>query len=606
MSITPYSYGNFPEYRFYISTLSSTSYEAFPLNFLASRLVDTLEDNNIFYRRKFTGTLIFGSNSRVLDVFGVTQNRKDDYILFRDFETSEPCTKLYLTIIKTIGGVSTTYYEGYFSTSDGNFDHDNCTFETSILTEDDYTDLLKEADTEYNILTLTPVITTAIQGSINVAFTRNRYIYNDSIAPAPTDNVLEFLAQQVLPGATISSTFFSNATNPVTLTTNHLKLLTIAQKSDIIRPTSSDAATTAMMSWNGLMEILWGMFQVKWDYDSATNTINVEHISWWGKTAGEDLSTQLLAKSTNKHRYEKELMPKYEKFSFMEASDSNFIGQPIWYDSYCVNQEPKSNVVETSISVTTDLVYIISTPNAIADDGFVILCNYWNAALYVRITAGAYHGAYLGSILLNMDLSWANLHNAFYRHNRVLINGYMNGSITNFWTSQKNIIQECNAIICDPDYNPNNYITTELGEVHFNGEKATVKSSELSPSAAMKFILAYGSPDNTNTGVPDIKYVFIVESGCGKFTATFSEAPTVDYTIHILHIIYDSSRVEVCNGGAGADWVIDHTNPGVEYDLSLCGAIPAGGYIYYPVFSITGLLADGWQVGLINDANCVD
>ena len=148
-------------------------------------------------------------------------------------------------------------------------------------------------------------------------------------------DVIEFLAEKIYDptgvigaAAVVSATFFTDSPNNyVTQSTQRLKYLTIAQKSDIIRPASTDPATTAMMSWNELMDILWTIFQVRWNYDGA-GTFNVEHVSWAGfaPAPGIDLRSQLSCTSTNKYSYLKEKMPKFEKFSFMEADDLNFVG----------------------------------------------------------------------------------------------------------------------------------------------------------------------------------------------------------------------------------------------------------------------------------------
>lgn len=518
MSITPYSYGNIPTYRFYISkVVGSTTYEVFPLNFLSSSLNDSQENDQIFYRRKFAGSLLFGTNSLVIDDSGVTQNRKDDWVLLWGIEQADPCAKLFFTITKTVSGSTTTYWEGHFSTTDGNFDIDKCTFEVTPMTNDDYTDLLSEADTQYNILTVGPVVSTHayLMGVMDVTYTRNRWLLD----------VIEFLADKVISGVTISSDFFTAATNPVTLADNRLLYLTIAQKSDIIRPTSSDQANTAMMSWTELTDILWGMFQVKWSYDGV-NTINVEHISWWTKGVGIDLRTQLACKATNKYSYLKEKMPKYEKFAFMEVDNLNFMGIPIRYDSVCVDQNPDTNVKETSVNVTTDIEYINSNPDAISDEGFVILAN--DNTNHVV----AYMGAYDHSVKLNMDLSWANLHDYYFRHNRILKTGYLNNELITFWTAQKNKVQPCSAIICT-DLDPTEEITTELGEIYFSGAKATIKQADIGPDGKVKFSLLYGPPDTEPTPMADLKYVKVTQVGA-MLTATLSEAADVDFTLTVL------------------------------------------------------------------------
>ena len=542
-------------YRFYL-TVGSTVTEVFPLNFLETSLVDELEKDQIFYRRKFQGSLTF-----------VNTNGDDDFDLLYFIEQTDPCSKLLFSIERS--GV--TYWNGNFSTTDGKFDLDKCTFEITPLPDDDYAPLLDVADAQYNILLVTPIITTrTITGWI---YTRNRLLID----------VIEYLAQQIRVGVTLSSSFFTDATNPATLADNDLLHLTIAQKSDIIRPSSSDAATQANLSWSGLMEILWAMFQIRWDYNSSTNTINVEHISWWSRNPGLDIRPQQISKAGNKFSYLKEKMPKYENFAFMEALNQNFIASRIWYDSSCVDQNADSNTKDISINVTTDLDYIISNPLEIANDGFVILCNYMvGSDYYVR-----------RSVKFNMPLSWASLHNKYFRHNRVLIEGYMNLNLETFWSAQKTKLQTTYAIVCPSDnYNPEDEITTELGELW--GVKGVVQRSELNPNGEMKLSILYGPPNNEQTPIEDIKTVEVItapnnyDEGVNLFTAYLSIPADIDIDILIREIIYNADGSVHCTGN-WETWTISAGSLEDTFYLGLCALMQdvPGGMITFE-FDTTG------------------
>lgn len=575
--------GNVPLYRFYISTEpSSLSVEVFPLNFNSTSLIDEQEQDRIFYRRKFNGVLLFGTNSLVEDEDGNILNRRDDWTYFWAIEQATPCLELYLTIIKYLAGDITVYWEGIFSTTDGVFDIDRCTFEVTPKINDDYNSILDLADTQINILDAATTVSTKayIEGVIDETYTNNRWL-----AKIGSNSVLELLADNVLTGVTVSSEFFTDSPNNyVTENPNKLLHLTIAQKSDIRNPTASNKAKTAMLSWNELMEILWAMFQVTWDYDVDTDTINVEHVSWWPAADGLDLRTQLLTQSTNKYSYVKEKMPKYEKFAFMEADDPNFVGVPIWYDSGCVDIDPKTNVKNTSINVTTDLEYIVTNNDAITDEGFVILCNYLNVTYFVELQTGFY----VASVKLNNTLSWANLHECYYRHNRVIITGYINESLITFWTAQKTKLQECSAIICDiNDYDPSEEITTELGEVYLTSAKASVLRSSISPMGAVKFSLLYGPIDNENTGVDDaFKYVRIDQDG-DLLQATLTVIADMDIVVTIVNT--DCSN----NPNADLIWTIP---TGSYYDTQTI--------IHRKIVSITTVSGD-WEIDFNYDLNYV-
>jgi hypothetical protein len=388
------------------------------------------------------------------------------------------------------------YYEAYFSISEGEWDFDNKTFTITPLPTDDYSNWVEDGDLEFNILNVTPVVTVNCNG---YAYTRNRWLFD----------VIEYLAAQVFPGCTVQSNLFTQATDYVTLAPSKLLYLTIAAKSDIKRPVSSDPATVANMSFNEMMYIL-KMFNVYWKYSEAFNILTVEHVSYFGHTSGLDLRTQEIAIASNKFKYDRENMPKYEKFHFMEAKSADFIGDPIWYDSLCVNQDSGSNTQEYSNRVTTEIELLndLETVESISDEGFVILSNY--------VSGGAYYTYQFGGIRdtvvrWNMPLSWSYLFQCYHRHNRVLLSGFMNFIAATFVSAKKTIVQDINAIVCS-GYTPEEYITTELGETYLGGLKGYVKRAVIKPYGEINFTLLYGPEDNENTGiVADPKALAVIQ-----------------------------------------------------------------------------------------------
>jgi hypothetical protein len=276
-------------------------------------------------------------------------------------------------------------------------------------------------------------------------------------------------------------------------------------------------------------------------------------------------------------------MPKYERFSWMEASDFNFIGSSIRYDSDCVNQDASSNVVETNLSVTTDLEFIYNSPEAIDDDGWVILQNtdtgggVYNVEVELSVSSV--------TTKWNMHLAWCNLHHNYFMHNRVMIEGYINNSFVTFYTAQRTKVQECSAIVCY-GYDPDDNITTELGETYFGGEKARVESAEIHPSGEIRFSLLYGTHYVTPAPQPPDKWVQILlvpGSGCTHFHALLSEAaPVGGLSIEFRYVIRPEVGPAICANDEGDDvWVIAEGLISDNYDITLDCAIPADGCIYY-------------------------
>lgn len=511
MSYAPYTPGNIPTYRFYV-TYDAVEYEVFPLKFLSTQITYEKDPGHVFYRTKFNGSLLFGTNSIAIDDAGAEQNRMDDWDLFwTDIENVDPCAEVLLEIKRIVGGVDTTYWNGYFSTSEGKFDIDNCLFEVTPMTKDDYIIWLDKGDNEYNMIDMptgdVPLVTTAMtRAGTTYTYTRNRFLLD----------VLEYIVDDIVAGAGVSSTFFTAANNPVTLAVNRLLYVTIAQKNDIKHPTATDGTTIAMVSFNSIMEML-KMFNVTWDYDGSD--IILEHISYFPPAVGGiDLRDHDLAVASNKYIYTKEAMPKYEKFAWMEA-DADFLAHDIWYDSLCVNQDSGTNSTELSVNVTTDIEYIqdcMADPDltdVIADEGFVFLANYLDGGNYYVQLAETGKGVAPGyPVKFNGDLSWRALHEFFFRHDRVMIEGYLNGILETFYTAKKTKRQEVSVILCE-EFDPTEEITSELGETYFASAKAIVEKGSLEPSGLMKLSLLYGPADNANAGNAPAQTMQIIEVG---------------------------------------------------------------------------------------------
>lgn len=464
-------------YTFFINTASSVTYQVYPLNWLETSLIDEKEKDQVFYRRKFEGALTFGGKKLCAD-----------YNLFFDLNATDPCQEIFLFIFCD----DNSYWEGYFTTSEGSWDLDNQTFTVTPILIDDYSVWDDLGDFEYNMLDVAPIVTVECNGW---SYTRNRWLVD----------VVEYLAIQVFgAGTTVTSRFFTEATNYVTLQASKTLYLTIAQKSDIKNPTSTDPATIANISFNEMMDILRAMFNVYWKYDSGV--ITLEHISLFTTVAGLDLRTQEIARKSNKYKYQKERMPKHEYWYPMEAKSADFIYGHAWYSDKCVDQNPETNKSEITIRVTTEIEFITQSifdgdEGAISNEGFVILCNYDDGGTYRTYQMA---GIYDTIIRFNMPMAWSYLLHYYHRHDRVLLNGYFNIQAQTFVSAKKRKVQEINAIVCPEHlYSPEDYITTELGETWFGGEKGFVDRATIHPYREVNFSLLYGPEDNPNTGVSD-------------------------------------------------------------------------------------------------------
>ena len=159
-------------YTFYINYNSVTT-QVYPLNWLECTLVDEKERDQIFYRRKFVGSLTFGTGRIEVTVesgSNVVSFICEDYTLFHDIEVLEPCGRIDLLILKD----GDSYWEGYFSTSMGKWDLDNKTFTITPIVTDDYSDWDNYGKDEVNFLA--EVATEVTTNSASVTYDSNRWL----------------------------------------------------------------------------------------------------------------------------------------------------------------------------------------------------------------------------------------------------------------------------------------------------------------------------------------------------------------------------------------------------------------------------------------------
>jgi len=196
-----------------------------------------------------------------------------------------------------------------------------------------------------------------------------------------------------------------------------------------------------VFKWSMLTKMLRDVFEVYWFVDDNYN-VRFEHITFFQRVVKFDLtSVQYLKwKKRTKYFYEKVKMPKYERFEWMEAAHTDFVGAEIRYDSVCVSSDPKSNVNKINADkFTTDILFVSQSPGDIDPGGFIMLVNDFNGTNY---TVSTEKGLITDTFIVNAHLSWANLHYNYHRYNRVLLEGSMNVMPTNFFTTKRYKKQE--------------------------------------------------------------------------------------------------------------------------------------------------------------------
>jgi hypothetical protein len=71
------------------------------------------------------------------------------------------------------------------------------------------------------------------------------------------------------------------------------------------------------------------------------------------------------------------------------------------------------------------------------------------------------------------------------------------------------------------EFDPKEYLTTELGETYFNGEKAKVSKANIKPYGEINLELLYGPDDNVNSGYEYYNVLNIFEVKTGATQSTF-------------------------------------------------------------------------------------
>ncbi len=248
------------------------------------------------------------------------------------------------------------------------------------------------------------------------------------------ETVIQWLLDKMNTGLTLKSEFFSANVNYVTGEANRLKDFIIAQKSDIKNPSATEAATKGITTFDKLMSWFRNMFDARWFIDKE-GFFRIEHISVLTELEdGIDLTNAdkydpLCLSESNEFTFSKEVMPNKEKWEFMEAKNEDFVGLPIVYDGIATTQRDGDNSKIYDLKeITTDLDHILKNSKDISDEGFVFLVS--NGLLPSDTMAEK--GYLSDQFYPNAHLSLANLHNNYWRFERVLKTGTMNGETTEF------------------------------------------------------------------------------------------------------------------------------------------------------------------------------
>lgn len=288
------------------------------------------------------------------------------------------------------------------------------------------------------------------------------------------DSVLNLIVSQFCPDLTVVSDFFQiNPENPsninyVTGEPTQVDKIVLFQKSDVKRPTSFNNASKAWITFEKLIESLSTMFNVY--YRVENGVFRLEHISWFSRNAGLDLTLPRYAKyvrGRNNYTYDNANIPAREVWSFKEQSNADDWRGEIVYNNACAvvdgrNNEKKYNVDEFMSDVTLALNNPSPDSNVVEDAGFVIVATKVVGGVYYIISED--DGA--GIFAINNTLGWRRLVANYHFHERYLKTGTFNDDEVEFITTRpfkKGDRLEI-PLCCSDDFKPEDFITTKTGE----------------------------------------------------------------------------------------------------------------------------------------------
>ena len=272
---------------------------------------------------------------------------------------------------------------------------------------------------------------------------------------------------------------YSAGTNYVTGEVNQVNHLVVLQKSDAIDPGASNPATLGEATLKELLQFLVETFRVYWIIDDSGN-LRLEHISAWRSQPGYDTTafSPLDIIEPMAYAWTNDEAPRVERLVWAEAGGRDFVGKDITYTGPCARGDDEKEW--KAAPFTSDIPFINADPDAISKDGFAIVaCRVLDdLSLQVIIDSGAITGNYA----TNAPLSTANLQDAFWRHDRYLWTGKMNGADETFSNVTPNIqqkpveVRSCCSLI---DIDPESVVTTRLGASLFGGAPGVIVRIEL-------------------------------------------------------------------------------------------------------------------------------
>lgn len=286
-----------------------------------------------------------------------------------------------------------------------------------------------------------------------------------------TDVLNVFMQKLCNNSLTVVSDFFQinpqnpSATNYVTGLASQVNNLILFQKTDVKRPNATGNASKAEWTFEKLIEALNFMFNVSYAIDG--NTFRLEHISWFTRNAGLNLTLpryEAYVKGKKKYTYKIESIPSSEIWQYKETRQ-DWIAD-IDYTNACAIGQDNTEKKYALDEITADVQLCLANPstdsNVVEDKGFCMIATTKYNNQYYIITENEGTG---GNPALNNTLGFHRLVRKYHFHNRPLKSGKLNGTDVTFITTKplKKGEKISVPLCCNDVFDPNDTITTPLG-----------------------------------------------------------------------------------------------------------------------------------------------
>lgn len=278
-------------------------------------------------------------------------------------------------------------------------------------------------------------------------------------------------------GLTFHSSFFSDATNPVTGTTNHLTNLLLCHKAYLKK--INDISTKGEVSLNELVEDLCNTFNCYYHIDEVNGYFVIEHQNYYENgfqyTGSPSIGIDLTDNTTypyvifdreggvddRQSDYLSEELPEVEIFSYLDAYDYDGL---ISYSSAFVKQgEEKKHQLNI---YSLDWAYLVKYPGKTSDEGYCLIACDSSLEIIRRdvwVRCSENHGYYNLTNYPNGDLLFNNLLNDFWKYYRPFTVGKIN-YFDKIFTRKRIKKQRSLNFQRMGDFNPIDLVKTNMGD----------------------------------------------------------------------------------------------------------------------------------------------